>query len=219
DEPCRSPARAGLSRRGASAADREAQPRRRRRPRARARPRPGDDRHLRRLGRRKLLPALYQLENAHGLPERFAVVGFARTAMSDDAYREATRAALAQAAGGEVAADHPLLRALHYQPGDVDDAASLGRLRARLDAIEREHGLPGNRLYYAAVAPHLFTPLVAGLAGAGLIHRPGAVPWSRVIVEKPFGRDLTSARALNATLTALLDESQIYRIDHYLGKE
>jgi glucose-6-phosphate 1-dehydrogenase len=171
------------------------------------------------LARRKLLPALYQLEIAHGLPERYAVVGFARTVMSDDAYREATRAALAQATGGEVAADHPLLRALYYQPGDVDDAASLGRLRARLEAIEREHGLPGNRLYYAAVAPHLFTPLVAGLAGAGLIHRPGAVPWSRVIVEKPFGRDLTSARALNATLTALLDESQIYRIDHYLGKE
>ncbi len=147
------------------------------------------------LARRKLLPALYQLESAHGLPERYAVVGFARTAMRDDAYREATRTALAQATGGEVAADHPLLRALHYQPGDVDDAASLGRLRARLEAIEREHGLPGNRLYYAAVAPHLFTPLVAGLAGAGLIHRPGAVPWSRVIVEKPFGRDLTSARA------------------------
>jgi glucose-6-phosphate 1-dehydrogenase len=171
------------------------------------------------LARRKLLPALYQLEAAHGLPERYAVVGFARSPMSDDAYRDATRAALEPAVGSAVPTDHPLLRALYYQAGDVGDAASLARLRARLEAIEREHGLPGNRLYYAAVAPQLFTPLVTGLADAGLIHRPGAVPWSRVIVEKPFGRDLASARALNATMRALLDESQIYRIDHYLGKE
>ena len=88
-----------------------------------------------------------------------------------------------------------------------------------IEQIERERDLPGNRLFYLSVAPEFFTIIVEQLAAAGLIHDKNATAWSRVIIEKPFGHDLESARALNAAVTKVLDESQIYRIDHYLGKE
>jgi glucose-6-phosphate 1-dehydrogenase len=171
------------------------------------------------LTRAKLLPALYHLQEDGALPERYRVVGVSRTPMTDDAYRDATRTAIGRQTGTEMPADHPLLRALHYQAADVDDRGGVARLRARLEALEQEHGLPGNRLYYCAVAPQLFAPLVRSLSEAGLIHARDDRRWCRVVVEKPFGRDLASAHALSATLTSLLDESQIYRIDHYLGKE
>ena len=175
------------------------------------------------LSRRKLIPALYHLQTSGYLPDRYVVVGFSRTRMADDAYRDSMRTALGEALGNgaSVPADHPLVRALHYQPGNNDDPDSLRALRERLEALEQTHGLPGNRLYYFAVAPELFPPLIRNLTGAGLIYGrgPDEQRWSRVIIEKPFGRDLESARALNTAVTSALDESQIYRIDHYLGKE
>jgi glucose-6-phosphate 1-dehydrogenase len=174
------------------------------------------------LSKRKLIPALYQLQTAGYLPERYAVVGFSRTPMSDEVYRESMRAALQEQLAGEghtVTADNQLIQALHYQPGSNDDLASFKTLKEKLEQLDRERNLSGNRLFYLSVAPEFFTVIIQNLCAAGLICGRQERAWSRVIIEKPFGRDLASARQLNSDVTALLDESQIYRIDHYLGKE
>lgn len=174
------------------------------------------------LSKRKLIPALYHLQNAGCLPDRYVVVGFSRTPMSDEAYRDSMRKALQKQGvegADEIEAGHPLVRALYYQPGNADDLDSFARLKARLETLEQERKLPGNRLFYLSVAPAHFTPIIGNLCAAGLICGRGDPAWSRVIIEKPFGTDLASARKLNADITAILDESQLYRIDHYLGKE
>lgn len=174
------------------------------------------------LSKRKLIPALYYLQEAGYLPDRNAVVGFSRTPMSDEAYRESMLKALQdQVKDGAhaVKADNPLVSALHYQAGNVDDLESFKKLKQKLDTLDKERNLPGNRLFYLSVAPELFTTIIQNLQAAGLLHGRQDNVWSRVIIEKPFGRDLESARKLNADIIAILDESQIYRIDHYLGKE
>ena len=172
------------------------------------------------LAKRKLVPALWELEKAGFLPEKYAVVGFSRTGMSDEAYREAMLGALRELGGAKDATPvDRLVQSLHYQAGNNDDLESFRALRTRLEAIEKERGLPGNRLYYLSVSPEFFPVIVQQLGAAGLIHPPDAPAWSRVIIEKPFGRDLESARSLSAVMRSVLDESQIYRIDHYLGKE
>ncbi len=173
------------------------------------------------LAKRKLIPALFQLEHAAYLPERYAVVGFSRTPMSDEAYRETTRSALAAhlGDGAAVGTDDRLIQALHYCAGDADQLDALRALKAKIESLERARQLPGNRLFYLSLAPALFPVAVKNLAAAGLIHAPQESVWSRVIIEKPFGHDLESARQLTATVRQVLDESQIYRIDHYLGKE
>ena len=173
------------------------------------------------LAKRKLVPALYHLQEAGYLPERYAVVGFSRTEMSDDEFREKMLGELRDAVkdGSEPGAGSPLVRALHYQPGDAGDVESFRKLRERLEKLDRELDLPGNRIFYLSVAPEFFSPIVGNLCEAGLICDRHAQTWSRVIIEKPFGRDLESARRLNRDITNVLDETQIYRIDHYLGKE
>ena len=173
------------------------------------------------LSKRKLIPALYELRVAGYLPERYAVVGFSRTPMSDEQYREAMRQELAghSADGGEVPADDPLVRALHYQPGNNADRETFLQLKERLDRLDAERELGGNRIFYLSVAPEFFPLIIRNLAAVGLIRDKGDPSWSRVIIEKPFGTDLASARELNTVVTSVLDESQIYRIDHYLGKE
>jgi len=174
------------------------------------------------LSKRKLIPALYYLQEAGYLPDRYAVVGFSRSAMTDEAYRESMLKALqeqVQDGANAVRADNPLVNALYYQAGNVDDVESFRQLKHKLDTLDTERNLPGNRLFYLSVAPELFTAIIQNLCAAGLICGKHDKTWSRVIIEKPFGRDLESARTLNATITAVLDESQIYRIDHYLGKE
>ncbi len=183
------------------------------------------------LSKRKLIPALYQLQAAGYLPDRYAVIGFSRTPMSDEQYREAMRSELQRrsgdgagasttdASGATVAADDPLIRALHYQPGNNDDRESFLQLKERLDHLDAELGLGGNRMFYLSVAPDFFPIIIRNLAAVGLIHGKSESSWSRVIIEKPFGTDLASARELNTIVTSVLDESQIYRIDHYLGKE
>ena len=170
------------------------------------------------LSKRKLIPALYQLEREGCLPESYAVVGFSRTEMTDEAYRERMVEEM-RLDLPEVDAGSPLFEALHYQPGDNTDAGSFEKLKAKLDALDAERGLPGNRLFYLSVAPEFFSSIIRNLDAAGLIRRPDEEQWSHVIIEKPFGHDLKSARAMNDEVTGILDESQIYRIDHYLGKE
>ncbi len=171
------------------------------------------------LAKRKLIPALYHLQQAGCLPPRYALIGMSRTPQSDAQYREAMRAALSERVGAEVSADDPLVQALHYHPGDADDPAAFAGLREKIESLERARQLPGNRLFYLSVAPTFFPIIVKQLAAAGLIYDPDAPQWSRVIIEKPFGHDLQSAIELTAAIRAVLDESQIYRIDHYLGKE
>jgi glucose-6-phosphate 1-dehydrogenase len=182
------------------------------------------------LAKRKLLPALFQLAEAGLLPEQLAVIGFSRSALSDDAFRAQCREALADAGlakQGAQGSTQRLLDALFYVAGDNDDPAAFTKLAARVTQIEEARGLSPNRLAYLSVSPEFFATIVRNLTASGILQRAplgGSTAqaergFSRVVVEKPFGRDLASARALNAALTHELDESQIYRIDHYLGKE
>jgi glucose-6-phosphate 1-dehydrogenase len=170
------------------------------------------------LAHRKLLPALLQLARAGFLPSKYAIVGFSRSELSDVRYREQIEESLTKQGLG-APADAEFLGSLFYVAGNNDDAESFARLKRRLEAIERERGLPGNRLYYLSVAPDFFGLIVAQLGKHGMIQKHGEGAWSRVVVEKPFGRDLESARALNTQLLEHLSEPQVFRIDHYLGKE
>jgi glucose-6-phosphate 1-dehydrogenase len=168
------------------------------------------------LAQRKLLPALHHLASVGFLPKQYAIVGFSRTDLPDAHYREQMADSLSKQG---LSPDKALLDSLYYVRGDNDDGASFDRLKQRLEQIERERGLPGNRLYYLSVAPEFFGTIVAKLAEHGLTHPRDDARFTRVVIEKPFGRDLASARALNQQVLKYLDESQVFRIDHYLGKE
>ena len=172
------------------------------------------------LAKRKLLPALYNLNGEHLLPERFSVVGLGKEQMSTDAYRDNVRADLQTFVPG--ASDRVrcewLESRLTYLPADFDDPASYARLREVLQGTkDGDPNTPENRLFYLATPPSLFAPIIERLGAAGLLTEDSG--WRRVVIEKPFGHDLASARALNRRLAALLGEHQVYRIDHYLGKE
>jgi glucose-6-phosphate 1-dehydrogenase len=178
------------------------------------------------LTQRKLVPALYNLARDGLVPAKLAIIGFARREKTDDQFRAELLEGVRQHAR-DFAPDDPLweefARSIFYQVGSFDDPEGYRALAARLGEVERKLGLPSNRLYYLATAPSYFAPIVKGLDAAGLADpasstTPGA-GWSRVVVEKPFGRDLASAKKLNQDLLETLDESQIFRIDHYLGKE
>lgn len=170
------------------------------------------------LTRRKLLPALFRLHRQQLLPAGFALVGVGREDIRDSGYRSLVREALAslepsaaewEAFGGRV----------FYQSGDFTRPELFLSLHQRLEQITTTCNTQGNLLYYLAIPPGLIRTVVEGLGRAGLLRDPEDEAWSRVVVEKPFGRDFDSAVKLNQVLRGVLDESQIYRIDHYLGKE
>jgi glucose-6-phosphate 1-dehydrogenase len=167
------------------------------------------------LTRRKLLPALYHLARGQRLPARFAVVGVARSPMSDDEFRQQLHDSLKEFAGLNAPdqVSSALAREMAYVQGEMDDPALYDKLKACLT----ERGVPQGVLFYLAIPPTVYGTVVERLGAAGLTRSDGG--WRRVIVEKPFGTDLASARALNDLMHAHLDESQIFRIDHYLGKE
>ena len=169
------------------------------------------------LTRRKLLPALYQLSRGQRLPARFAVIGVARSPMSDDAFRQLFHDSLAEFAGLAKPDDvsSALAPDMAYVQGEMDDPALYRQLEAKL----KELGAPEGVLFYLAIPPTVYGTVVEQLGAAGLVSSDQSRGWRRVIVEKPFGTDLDSARALNQLLHKHLDESQIFRIDHYLGKE
>jgi glucose-6-phosphate 1-dehydrogenase len=171
------------------------------------------------LTKRLLVPALYNLAAEHLLPERFAVVGIARAEMSDEQFRETMRAGLREFATGKVEAGvaDRLLEGFFYVRGDFNDSGTYRRLCDRLTEMERNCGTGGNRVFYLATPPDAFATIAAQLGKAGLAREERA--WRRLIVEKPFGTDLDSARELNVVLLSIFSEHQIYRIDHYLGKE
>jgi glucose-6-phosphate 1-dehydrogenase len=171
------------------------------------------------LTHRKLLPALLQLSNEKLLHPKTAVVGFARRPLGNEAFRDELRAAAAER-GVPEHQWHRFAASLFYRHGAYEKREDYVALRAYLEALEREREAPGNRIYYLATPPDATPAILDHLGGAGLVH-PVTDParWTRVIVEKPFGYDLASARALNARIRASFDEKQVYRIDHYLGKE
>jgi glucose-6-phosphate 1-dehydrogenase len=172
------------------------------------------------LTRRKLLPALYRLVRQRLLPAEFAVLGTARHAMSDEEFRVKMREALNEFAEEEIdeAAWTSFASGLFYLPGEFDDPQLYATLKAKLEEINAARNTQNNHLFYLATAPDFFGTVANQLGAAGL-GRPSDQSWTRIIIEKPFGHDLDSAKALNAELAAVFNENQIFRIDHYLGKE
>ena len=173
------------------------------------------------LTRRKLLPALYNLKANGLLPDEFAVVGVGRKEMGPSDFRDQQTRNIHQFATTRVdeALWAPLRENLWYLPGDFADPLTYAGLTERLADIAATRGTGGNVLFYLAVPPNWFSVIVRQLGAAGLTREDEKSGWRRVVIEKPFGRDLDSARALNAEIGSVLREDQIYRIDHYLGKE
>lgn len=172
------------------------------------------------LTKRKLLPSLYNLAAANLLPRQFAIVGFAYQNATTESFRDQLTQDM------KALATNPIephvwdwfLERIHYVQGDFQDAAGYQRLAAKMAEVEKDHGTQGNRFYYLAVAPKFFAEVVRQLGAAGLAKEDKG-HYARVVIEKPFGRDLQSARQLNRDIKEVLQEKQIYRIDHYLGKE
>lgn len=175
------------------------------------------------LTRRKLIPALYSLFTQQLLPERFAIVAFARRPKDDSAYRQDIRAAIEEFGGGLNSSGpewNQFADCVYYHQANLDDLAGYQALAARLADLDKAVGLGGNRLFYLATPPDNFAGIADRLKESGLAGDAGHErPWRRIVVEKPFGTDLDSARDLNAHLRAAFSEEQIFRIDHYLGKE
>jgi glucose-6-phosphate 1-dehydrogenase len=174
------------------------------------------------LTRRKLMPALHALALEHRLPVGFTVLGVARRPLTDAVFREEMREAVAQ--HGRTGPPDPaewvsFAEGLSYQAlPDYGDSRGYAELAARLTRLDRERGTRGNMLFYLAIPPSAFPSVVRGLGAAGLARETGA-GWRRIVLEKPIGHDLESARQLNHTVAEVFAESQVYRIDHYLGKE
>jgi len=174
------------------------------------------------LTARKLIPAVYNLGHDNLLPADFYLVGFGRKEIADDEFRALAAAALKEFSRREPDAAIWDRVAAHtsYVSGGYDDRAAFDRLAAHVDEIERTLGRDVQRLFYISTPPSVFEPILRNLGASGLAARNLGWPHhARVIVEKPFGRDLDSARALNGLIGSVFEEHQVYRIDHYLGKE
>jgi glucose-6-phosphate 1-dehydrogenase len=171
------------------------------------------------LAWRKVLPAIYNLFRDGWLAEHFAVVGVGRSAMSDDAFRQHVRSGVDQfsrSGPADAATWDQFAAHLSYRHGDLADPNAYAALADRLASLEHTWGADANRIFYLALPPSMFGVVAHQLGQAGLTQPAKRV---RVVIEKPFGHDLASAQALNAELTGIFAESQLYRIDHYLGKE
>ncbi len=172
------------------------------------------------LAHRKLLPALYNLHVDGLLPPKTAILGVGRSAMTDDAYREFAKDGITKFSRRTIdeQAWAGFADALFFVAAEIDGEQGLAPLGARLDVIEHERALPPERIYYLALPSSLFVPTVKQLQRARFVAR-GDGPAARIVVEKPIGTDLHSACAINDAIAEVFDEKQIYRIDHYLGKE
>lgn len=171
------------------------------------------------LSRRKLLPALYNLAHDGALPERFALVGASRGERTDEEFRAMAREGIERYSRRRPDPDvlAGLLAGMRYVSGTFDDADVYREIARRLAEIDAEAGTQLNRLFYLSTAPQFFPVISAMLGAAGL--NQAAAAQVRIVIEKPFGFDLASARRLNAELLSVFEESQVFRIDHYLGKE
>jgi glucose-6-phosphate 1-dehydrogenase len=172
------------------------------------------------LTRRKLIPSLYNLASQQLLSREFAVIGMGRTPMSNEEARKALTEDIKKFATNPVDPDlwEWFSRRVNYTTGEFEDPATYENLKALIEKVDKEHNCHGNCFFYLATAPTFFGSIVERLAKVGLMTE-GNGRWRRVIIEKPFGRDLESAKALNEQLLKVAAEKQIYRIDHYLGKE
>jgi glucose-6-phosphate 1-dehydrogenase len=173
------------------------------------------------LTKRKLIPSLYNLAKSNLLSREFAVIGIARSEMSHEAFREKITSDMKEFATSEIDPEiwDWLQSRLYYMAGGFTEDDTYQRLKTLLEQVDKEHGTHNNYFYYLATAPNFFGEVVKRLGTAGLAIEEEGKGWRRVIIEKPFGHDLDSARALNVELKQVLHEKQIYRIDHYLGKE
>jgi glucose-6-phosphate 1-dehydrogenase len=180
------------------------------------------------LTKRLVVPALYNLVNAKRLPKGFKLVGIGLSSTTTTEWRQSLEDMMNQfvaQGGGEFQADHInetawrwLTDRMTYLQGDLNDPGTYSRLREHLAGLDKTGGTAGNHLFYLAVADRFFSTVVAGLGAAGLVTEKDG-QWRRVVIEKPFGHDLPSAKALNAEILKTLQEHQIYRMDHFLGKE
>ena len=172
------------------------------------------------LTSRKLVPALYELASQRRLPLEMAVVGISRTEMSHEEFRQKLRETLEEHVSGGVSDDvwQSFAGGIFYLPGDSKEPETYEELKGLLKKLDSERGTLGNRAFYLSASPSLFPTIVERLGEAGMNEGEDG-GWSRLVVEKPFGRDLESARELNEEIRRHFDEAQIYRIDHYLGKE
>lgn len=172
------------------------------------------------LTRRKLVPALYNLAKAELLSREFAILGIAHSPMSTDEFRGKLSEDIRHYAGRDIDPDiwEWFQRRLYYITAEFDDKNLYPQLKTTLEKLNQEHATHGNFFFYLATAPNFFGAIVEHLSAAGLMEEKDNY-WRRIIVEKPFGHDLESAKALNQQLLRFVSEKQIYRIDHYLGKE
>ena len=172
------------------------------------------------LTKRKLIPAICNLAATNLLPARFAIVGFAFDPLTTETFRQQLSDAIKEFATSPIDPQFwdSLMSRTFYIQGDFKDPAAYQRLKTQIDQVEHDLKTEGNRFFYLAVAPMFFSEIIRQLGEIGLAQPPEG-HWTRVIIEKPFGHDLESARKLNTEIRTVLSESQIYRIDHYLGKE
>jgi glucose-6-phosphate 1-dehydrogenase len=173
------------------------------------------------LAHRKIVPALFALHRNGELPSPFGVLATSTSVKDAQSYRAELRQSLERFEGDapDAAAWDAFASAIDTVAGDYTKPEAFRSLRAAIEAAEAKRATAKSRLFYLAVPPAQFPPILEGLSEAGLLHSPNGVPWSRVVIEKPFGRDLASARELNRLVAGVLDERQTFRIDHYLGKE
>lgn len=170
------------------------------------------------LTKRKLVPALYHLKRERKLPPELTIVGVARREWSDDYFREQMREGVEEFSDG-VGSDalwQDFAQGLFYVPGDIDNPDSYRKLKERLEEIDKIRNTRGNRVFYLSVAPKFFPEAIQQLGKAEMLKDAQK---TRLVIEKPFGRDLSSAQALNRVVNEVCQEHQVYRIDHYLGKE
>jgi glucose-6-phosphate 1-dehydrogenase len=170
------------------------------------------------LTKRKLFPALHNLQAQGLMPDATSVIGTSRTKYTSEEFDAAMRKAVKE--HSRIAPTEKSWDTFHkdlvYVPGDINDDKLFERLKERLEQVDKERGTKGNRVWYLATLPGFFGPIGEQIAKHGLLDTGG---WQRLVVEKPFGMDLESARDLNALLSQRYSEDQIFRIDHYLGKE
>lgn len=175
------------------------------------------------LTERKLVPALYYLSRAGLLPDGFSVIGCAKTPYTSESFREKMQQAVKKYLDVP-ASDHQAVdkftQDVHYISDDFGNQAAYDQLKSLLDQLDNQRGTGGNRLFYLATPPSFFPVIVSHLGSTGLAQpKQQGETWTHIVIEKPFGRDLASARELNGIVNSAFKEDQVYRIDHYLGKE
>jgi glucose-6-phosphate 1-dehydrogenase len=174
------------------------------------------------LAKRKVIPAMYDLAQYNSLGECYAIIGFARTPMTDETFRNVVgEAAKTISEVGPIDPEkwNAFASNLYYTEGDYSGPDSYARLVHRLSELDAERKLCGNRLFYLSTPPEVYPDIVEQLGRAGLARPSTPNAWVRIIIEKPFGRDLASAKELNKIVLNVFEEKQVYRIDHYLGKD